>query len=103
MGRGTIRRMVEGVSHALGDGGQYPIQVLHHVRSDEAENTIAVVFHVAVARGVALGPVAVIVRSAVHLDHQPRVAYEEIRNIWTDWVLVADFEAKSAPPKLIPQ
>ena len=102
MGRGTIRRMVEGARHALGDSGQHSVQIPHDVGSNEADNTIAMVFHVSVARRIAVGAVAVIVCGTINLDHQPGVANEEIRNIWADRVLAADLEPESAAPNLIP-
>jgi len=103
MGRGTIRRMVEGVRHLLDDKPQCTIQVLHHVRGHQAYNPKAALAHVSVTSMVALWTVAIVMRRAVNFENKTGLADKEISDVGPDGMLPPNLEAKLAAAKLIPK
>src|SRR5690348_1226013 len=103
MGRGTVRRMVEGAYHLRSDIRKGAFQIFHYVTCDQPQDAIAAFGHVAVAGHVPAGPIAKIVAGAIHLNNDSGRGNVKIRRVRTDWMLPENLESKLLAAKLAPE
>ena len=86
-GRGTIRRMVEGVLRLRKNAFEHAFNVLHDIDCPNTKHPVAVQCEKLVANGVTLRPVSEAVHFAINFNHQAPFAYVEINDIGADRML----------------
>ena len=103
MGRGTARlcRVVEG-SGGTHDRIGRGIGVVQHLTRGDPHQLQPVFLEEAGPPLVAHGPIAPLVRLAVHLDRQTRGRAIEIQHIVADRVLAPELRTAGAPPQALP-
>jgi hypothetical protein len=94
VGRGTIRRMVEGKRATIEDRRGDPIEAVHHIGGRDAERLDAVCRKRRITESIAFGVVAHVVRGAVDLDRELRLRAIEIEHEAVDRVLSAKPNAR---------
>ena len=102
MGRGTIRRMVEGVRHQRGDPFYDPIDVAQHIRRRNAKHSVPAVRQERVSPLVARWTVTSIVSLAVDFNDQTCLAHIKIDDVRPDRMLPSDLHSDLAATQPLP-
>ncbi len=89
MGRGTIRRMVEGKSAAIEDCGEGVIKVVHHFGGSKPQRPKTIGSEPGVAFAIATRPIARVMGSPIDFDGTLCPWATEVEHIPADWMLPA--------------
>ncbi len=103
MGRGTVRKTVEGVGRKRGDGGGRTIGIVQHGGGHDADDVMAITAEKGIAVGIAHRSIAAPVRFAVDLDRGAGGAAIQVDDTMADRMLPTEFEAGLMALQPLPQ
>ena len=104
-GRGTTRRVVEGqASRSFSQNRtKHHVHVLQNLRSRNSKGLDPGSSQPFVSSVIPPWPIAERMRFSIHFDAQPRVAAEEIQDIWPGRMLAAEFQSARTLTKPLPE